>query len=309
MRRRGRTRSSSRPPPTLHFPSSVCSFGLSPRLPFAHSPRASPHSASFWLCGASRLRASRTASPRPGSPPPAAPGSPRGHVPCLCLNSAEIRVHAAGGRITRRAVDSRGFAALATDAMSVSCATVETSAAHLAARLSGDVLRVSTPATAPTLHSPAHWRAIRGSRRTDGRARTHVAFNASGAFHPKPAAPPGPARTAPGHFALAHLVLAHLARTRSLVFGRLWRSQGQAIAVPVSVPGHQSCPVTGVLEMPSVTAHHLLGSGSSSASPANATRASVAGPWPRLRSGALAPSTRPANPASSRLASLRAARS
>ena len=102
MRRRGRTRSSSRPPPTLHSLSLVCSLGLSPRLPFAHSPRATLHSAFFCLRGASRLRTSRTASPRPGSPPPAASGSPRGHVPCLCLISPENRVHAAGGRITRR---------------------------------------------------------------------------------------------------------------------------------------------------------------------------------------------------------------
>ncbi len=174
---------------------------------------------------------------------------------------------------------------------------------------SRNVPRTSTPVTAPTLHSLDHSHAIRGPRRADGRARTHVSFNGSGAFHPKPAAAPGPARTVPGHFTLAHLVLAHLARTRSRVFGRLWRSQGQAIAVPAGVLGHRSCPVTGVLEMPSVTAHHLLGSGSSSASPANATRASVAGPWPRPPSGALAPSTRTANPACSRLASLRAARS
>jgi hypothetical protein len=102
VRRRGRTRSSSRPPPTLHSLSLVCSLGLSPRLPFAHSPRATLHSAFFCLRGASRLRTSRTASPRPGSPPPAASGSPRGHVPCLCLISPENRVHAAGGRITRR---------------------------------------------------------------------------------------------------------------------------------------------------------------------------------------------------------------
>lgn len=102
MRRRGRTRSSSRPPPALHYLSLVCSLGLSPRLPFAHSPRASTLLPSLQPCGASRLRTSRTASPRPGSPPPAASGSPRGHVPCLCLIAPEIRVHAAGGRITRR---------------------------------------------------------------------------------------------------------------------------------------------------------------------------------------------------------------
>ena len=102
MRRRGRTRSSSRPPPALHYLSLVCSLGLSPRLPFAHSPRASTLLSSLQPCGASRLRTSRTASPRPGSPPPVASGSPRGHVPCLCLIAPEIRVHAAGGRITRR---------------------------------------------------------------------------------------------------------------------------------------------------------------------------------------------------------------
>jgi len=102
VRRRGRTRSSSRPPPALHYLSLVCSLGLSPRLPFAHSPRASTLLSSLQPCGASRLRTSRTASPRPGSPPPAASGSPRGHVPCLCLIAPENRVHAAGGRITRR---------------------------------------------------------------------------------------------------------------------------------------------------------------------------------------------------------------
>jgi len=102
VRRRGRTRSSSPLPPTLHSLSLVCSLGLSPRLPFAHSPRASTHLSSLQPCGASRLRTSRTAPPRPGSPPPAASGSPRGHVPCLCLISPGNRVHAAGGRITRR---------------------------------------------------------------------------------------------------------------------------------------------------------------------------------------------------------------
>ena len=102
MRRRGKTRSSSRPPPALHYLSLVCSLGLSPRLPFAHSPRASTHLSSLQPCGASRLRTSRTASPRPGSTPPAASGSPPGHVPCLCLIPPENRVHAAGGRITRR---------------------------------------------------------------------------------------------------------------------------------------------------------------------------------------------------------------
>ena len=182
------------------------------------------------------------------------------------------------------------------------------SVAHPAPMSHRDVSRTSTPVTAPTLHSPAHWRAIRGSRRSKGRAQTHASFNGCGAFHPRPAALPGPARTLSGHFVLAHLVLAHPARTRSRIFGRLWRPQSQGLAAPVGVPGHQSHPVTGVLEMPSVRAHHLLGSGSSSAPPANATRASVAKPWPRPHSGVLAPSTRTANPACSGLAQLRCAR-
>jgi hypothetical protein len=200
------------------------------------------------------------------------------------------------------------FASLAADA-AVSCATVRLSVARPAPSPGLGVSRTSTPVTAPTLDPPAHSRAIRGPRRANGRARTHVSLNGSGTAHPKSAAATGPARIAPGHFAPAHLVLAHLARTRSRVFGRLWRSQKQAIAVPAGAPGHQPCPVTGVLEMPSVRAHHLLGGDSSSTSPANATRVSVAGPWYRPRSGALAASTRTANPACSRLASLRAARS
>jgi len=190
----------------------------------------------------------------------------------------------------------------------VSCATVEWSVTHPASSSTGNVQRASTSASTPTMQSSAQSRSLRSPRRVDTRNSPHVAIHSSGAVPPRPSGAPGLARTAPYRLLPGRLVLAHLARTRSRAFGRLWRSQVQAITARVGAPGHQPCPVTGVLEMPSFKAHRLRGATPSSTSPANATGASVPRPRPRPHSGAPAASTRTANPACSGLAQLRCAR-
>ena len=70
----------------------------------------------------------------------------------------------------------------------------------------------------------------------------------------------------------------------------------------------QPCQSTGVLEVPSITAHHLLGAPPSPPVPANTTKALVASPRCQPHPGAIAASTRPSNPACSGLAQLRCAR-
>ena len=115
-------------------------------------------------------------------------------------------------------------------------------------------------------------------------------------------------RTAPHHFVPGHLVLAHLARTRSRVLGPYWRSPSPFVTTHIRAAALQPCQSTGVLEMPSITVHRLLGTPPSSPFPANTTGAHVA--WPRFRphASAIAASTRTANPACSGLAQLRCAR-
>jgi hypothetical protein len=212
-----------------------------------------------------------------------------------------------GGGLTRRAADSRRFAPLAADA-TVSCATVVMSVTHHAPSPSGSVPRVPTPATSPASHPSTHARSLCGPRRADARIRAHAAVHGSGMFLPSSSPVPGAARSAPHHIVPGLLVLAHLARTRSFVFGRGLRSRVQGIAVSVGAHAHQPGPFTENPSMPSFTAHRLRGTVPSSTSPAKATGAAGAGFWPRPHSGALAPSTRTANPACSGLAALRAAR-
>ena len=166
----------------------------------------------------------------------------------------------------------------------VSCATVDTSVAHPAPSPTGQVPRASTQGPGPTSHPSAH----------------SVSSKASVA--------PGFDRTAPHHFVPGHLVLAHLARTRSRVLGPYWRSPSPVVTTHIRAAALQPCQSTGVLEMPSITVHRLLGTPPSSPFPTNTTRAHVA--WPRFRphAGAIAASTRTANPACSGLAQLRCAR-
>jgi hypothetical protein len=167
----------------------------------------------------------------------------------------------------------------------VSCATVEMSVTHLA--------------PSPAGHAP--------DASTLGSGRTSLPSTQSLSFRVLPR--PGADRTAPHHFVPGHLVLAHLARTRSCVLRPHWRSPVPVVITHIRAAALQPCQSTGVLEMPSITAHRLLGTPPSPPFPANATGASVAGPWPRPHSGAIAASTRTANPACSRLAQLRCARS
>ena len=167
----------------------------------------------------------------------------------------------------------------------VSCATVEMSVTHLAPSPAGHVPGAST----------------QGSGRISHPSVQSVPFRVL--------ARPGSDRTAPHHFVPGHLVLAHLARTRSCVLGPHWRFPVPVVIAHIRATALQPCQSTGVIEMPSITAHRLRGTAPSSTSPANATGASVAGPWPRPHSGAPAASTRTANPACSRLAQLRCARS
>jgi len=179
--------------------------------------------------------------------------------------------------------------------------------AHPAPSPSGKVLHASAPVIEPTAHSTA----IASKPRPSTCPRSH----------PNPRriqrlrrvsseVPYGAQRRSnrPKSLRPGRLVLAHLARTRSCVFARLLRSRGQSISVSVGAHAHQSGPFTGVLSMPSFKAHRLRGAVPSSSAPANTTGASAAGPCPRTHSRAVAASTRPANPACSGLAALRAAR-
>ena len=166
----------------------------------------------------------------------------------------------------------------------VSCATVEMSVAHHAPSPAGHVSGASTLVPGPTSHSSAQ----------------SVSSKASAA--------PGFDRAVPHHFVPGHLVLAHPARTRSCVLGPHYRSQVPALTTHIRAAGLQACLSTGVLEMPSFTAHHLLGTPPSPPIPAKTTGALVACPRFRPHAGAIAAFTRTANPACSRLAQLRCAR-
>ena len=183
----------------------------------------------------------------------------------------------------------------------VSCATEAGSVAHFTPLPSGSVPGASAPFTPTASHPPTHARSIRGPRRVDARIRAHAVAHGTGVFVRRSAPVPGAARSAPHPIVPGLLVLAHLARTRSFVFGRLLRSQRQGIAVSVGAHPHQPGPFTGVLSMPSFTAHRLRGTVPSSTSPANTTRPSVAGPRSHPHSCAVAASTRTANPACSGL--------
>ena len=166
----------------------------------------------------------------------------------------------------------------------VSRANVEMSVTHPTPSPAGHVPRVSTQGPAPTSHPSA--------RSVSSRAL----------------AAPGLDRTAPHHFVPGHLVLAHLARTRSRVLGPYWRSPSPVVTTHIRAAALQPCQSTGVLEMPSITVHHLLGTPPSPPVPANTTTALVASPRCRPHAGAIAASTRPSNPACSGLAQLRCAR-
>ena len=159
----------------------------------------------------------------------------------------------------------------------VSCATVDTSVAHPAPSPTGQVPRASMQGPGPTSHPSAH----------------SVSSKASVA--------PGFDRTVPHHFVPGHLVLAHLARTRPCVFGPPSRSPVPVVTTHIRAAVLQPCQNTGVLEMPSVAAHSLLGTPPSSQSPANAIRAHGACPRSRPHARAIAASARTANPACSGL--------
>ena len=124
----------------------------------------------------------------------------------------------------------------------------------------------------------------------------------------KSSAAPGIDRTPSHHFVPGHLVLAHLARTRSSVPGLHWRSPVPNGTKHIRAAALQPCQSTGAIEMPSITAHRLLGTPLASPVLVHATRALVACPRTRPLAGAIAASTRPANPACSGLAQLRCAR-
>ena len=159
----------------------------------------------------------------------------------------------------------------------VSRANVEMSVTHPTPSPAGHVPRVSTQGPAPTSHPSA--------RSVSSRAL----------------AAPGLDRTAPHHFVPGHLVLAHLARTRSRVLGPYWRSPSPVLTTHIRAAALQPCQGTGVLEMPSITVHRLLGTPPSSPFPANTTGAHVACPRFRPHAGAIAASARTANPACSGL--------
>ncbi len=129
-----------------------------------------------------------------------------------------------------------------------------------------------------------------------------------GSAHCIPLERHGSARRAPRHFVQGYLVLAHLARTRPRLFGHHPRSPVPVATTYIRAVALQSCQSTGVLEMPSIAAHHLLGAPPSPRVPANPTSSLVASPRCRPHAGAIAASTRPSNPACSGLAQLRCAR-
>ena len=162
----------------------------------------------------------------------------------------------------------------------VSRANVEMSVTHPTPAPAGHVPRASTPGPAPTSHPSA--------RSVSSRAL----------------AAPGFDRTAPHHFVLGHLVLAHLARIRSCVLGPYWRSPLPVVTTYIHAAALQPCQSTGVRDMPSFTVHRLLGTPPPSPFPANTAGAHVACPRFRPHAGAIAASTRTANPACSGLASL-----
>ena len=118
----------------------------------------------------------------------------------------------------------------------------------------------------------------------------------------------GIARPAPHHSVPGHLVLAHLARTRPCVFRSHWRAPVPVVTTHLRVAVLQQCQSTRVLDMPSFTVHRHLGTPPSSPFPANTIGAHVACPRFRPHAGAIAASTRTANPACSGLAQLRCAR-
>jgi hypothetical protein len=177
-----------------------------------------------------------------------------------------------------------GLASLAAEP-TVSCATVKMSVTHPAPSPTGRVPGASTQGSGPTSHPSAQ-------------SVSSEAFAA-----------PGSHRTAPHHFVPGHLALAHLARTRSCVLGPYRRSPVKGVIPNIRAAALLPCQSTGILEMPIITAGRPQGTPLSSPAPANAARAFVAGPRFRPHAGAIAASTRTANPACSRLASLRAARS
>jgi len=128
------------------------------------------------------------------------------------------------------------------------------------------------------------------------------------------AVPPSPSSTArlgpnrPAFPAPDRIVLAHPARTRSSVLGPHGRSPSPVGTTHTRAAALQPRQSTRVLEMPSITAHRVLGAPPSPPVPANTTRALVASPRFRPHARAIAASARPSNPACSRLAQLRCAR-
>ena len=148
-----------------------------------------------------------------------------------------------------------------------------------------------------------------GFVRIDARTGTRIATHRHAQTIRAPRQRHSSARSAPHHFAPGRLVLAHLARTRSCVLGPYRRSPVKGVIPNIRAAALLPCQSTGILEMPIITAGRPQGTPLSSPAPANAARAFVAGPRFRPHAGAIAASTRTANPASSRLASLRAARS
>ena len=158
---------------------------------------------------------------------------------------------------------------------------------------------VMHPAPSPTGHVPGA--STQGPRRTSQPSAQSVSSEAFAA--------PGSHRTAPHHFVPGPLVLAHLARTRSCVPGLHWRSPVPTGIKHIRAAALQPCQSTGAIEMPSITAHRLLGTPLASPVLVHATRALVACLRFRPHAGAIAASTRTANPACSRLAQLRCARS
>ena len=157
---------------------------------------------------------------------------------------------------------------------------------------------VMHPAPSPAGHVPGA--STQGPRRTSHPSAQSVSSEALAA--------PGSDRTAPHHFGPGPLVLAHLARTRSCVLGPHWRLPVPAVTTNIRAAALQPCQSTGAIEMPGITAHHLLGTPLASPLPMHSTRALVACPRARPLAGAIAASTRTANPACSGLAQLRCAR-
>jgi hypothetical protein len=182
-----------------------------------------------------------------------------------------------------RAADFASLRSLAADA-TVSRANLATSVMHPAPSPAGHVPGASTQGHRPASHPSAQ-------------------SHSSKAF-----AVPRFDRTTSHHFVPSHLVLAHLARTRPGVLGLPWRSSAPGGSKHIRAAALQPCQSTGAIEMPSITAHRLLGTPQASPLPMHATRALVACPRARPLAGAIAASTRTANPACSGLAQLRCAR-